>query len=152
MHLAASAPCRCPPLSSNVRPHEAYRSIWFVCFRPKAPLVIAWLSAMRDDHFGFGYTWKDLAPIRGLVAFVLLFQLLGLGLGALFPRFPSTFDSAWFGGAIATFPAFVAGLLLQCKLNRANIIENKRMVWHLGLAAAALFAFALAMPLLGYNE
>jgi hypothetical protein len=136
----------------RVRPREAHRSLGFVGFGLERPVATSWLSAMRDDHFGFGYTWKDLPPIKGLVAFVLLFQLLGLGLGALFPRFPSTFDSAWFGGAIATFPAFAAGLILQLKLNRANIIENKRMVWHLGLVAAALFAFALAMPLLGYNE
>ena len=62
---------------------------------------------MRDGHFGFRYTWTDLAPIRGLVAFVFVAQVVGLGLGALFPRFPSLLDSAWFGGALATFPAFV---------------------------------------------
>jgi hypothetical protein len=107
---------------------------------------------MRDDHLGFRYTWNDLAPIRGLIAFVVVFQVIGLGLGALLPRFPSTFDSAWFGGAIATFPAFVAGLLIQLSLNRSSITENKRMVWHLGLVAAALFTFALAMPLLGYGQ
>ena len=107
---------------------------------------------MRDDHLGFRYTWADLAPIRGLVAFVIAFQLLGLCLGALWHRFPSTLDSAWFGGAIATLPAFVGGLLLQFRLNRTSITQNKRMVWHLGLVATALFAFALAMLLLGYGE
>ncbi|QTN21513.1 hypothetical protein HZ992_15110 [Rhizobacter sp. AJA081-3] len=107
---------------------------------------------MRDDHFGFNYTWADLAPIRGLVAFVIVFQFIGLGLGALFHRFPSTLDSAWFGGAIATLPAFVGGLLLQLKLNRPSITQNKRMVWHFGLVATALFVFALAMPILGYGE
>jgi hypothetical protein len=107
---------------------------------------------MRDDHFGFRYTWSDLAPIRGLFAFVVVFQVIGLALGALLPRFPSIFDSAWFGGAIATLPAFVVGLLIQRKLNRPSITENKRMVWHLGLVAAALFVFALAMPLLGYGR
>ena len=107
---------------------------------------------MRDDHLGFSYTWNDLAPIRGLFAFIVVFQVIGLGLGALVPRFPSIFDSACFGGAIATFPAFVAGLLIQLRLNRPSITENKRMVWHLGLVAAALLAFALAMPLLGYGE
>lgn len=107
---------------------------------------------MRDDHSGLRYTWQDLAPIRGLFAFVVLFQFIGIGIGALLPRFPSIFDSAWFGGAIATFPAFVAGLLIQLKLNRPSITENKRMVWHLGLLAAAFFVFALAMPWLGYGE
>jgi len=107
---------------------------------------------MRDDHLGINYTWKDLHPIRGLVAFVVLFQVVGLAAGALFPRFQSTFDSAWFGGAIATFPAFVAGLLIQLKQNRPSITENKRMVWHFGLIAAALFVFALAMPILGFSE
>ena len=107
---------------------------------------------MRDDHFSFRYTWSDLAPIRGLFAFVVVFQVIGLGLGALFPRFPGIFDSAWFGGAIATLPSFVAGVLIQLKLNRPSITDNKRLVWHLGLVAAALFAFALAMPLLGYGE
>ena len=107
---------------------------------------------MQDNHFGFSYTWADLAPIRGLVALVVAVQVVGLGVGVVFPRFPSLLDSAWFGGAITTLPAFIVGLLLQLKLNPSSISENKRMIWHLGLVASALFVFALAMPALGFGE
>ena len=107
---------------------------------------------MRETEFGFRYTWADLAPIRGLVAFVFVVQLVGFAVGVFVHRYPSTFDSGWHGAAIATFPSFIVGLLLQLKLNRPSVTENKRMVWHMGLVAAALFAFALAMPLLGFNE
>jgi hypothetical protein len=107
---------------------------------------------MQNDHFGFSYSWADLAPIRGLVALVVAAQFVGFVAGALVRPFPSLFESAWCGGAIATFPAFIVGLLLQLKLNRPSISENKRMVWHLGLVAAALSVGAVVMPLLGFGE
>jgi hypothetical protein len=107
---------------------------------------------MRDDHLGFSYSWADLAPIRGLVALVVVAQVVGFVLGAFVRPLPSLFESAWCGGAIATFPAFVVGLLIQLKLNRSSITGNKRMVWHLGLVAAAFTVGAVVMPLLGFGE
>lgn len=107
---------------------------------------------MQEKQLGISYSWQDLAPVRGVFAFIVAAQLAGLGLGALFPRFDSRFDSAWFGGAIATFPAFVLALLIQLKLNRSSIAENKRMVWHLGLMSAVLSAFALVIPTFGLGE
>lgn len=107
---------------------------------------------MRENQFGFHYTWSDLAPIRGLIALVVAIQLIGLAVGAHFPRFPGLFVSAWYGGALVTFPAFVAGLLLQRWLNPRSISDNKRMVWHAGLVSAVLSVVALAMPILGFAE
>jgi hypothetical protein len=150
IRLAAQAPARWCPLSSNVRPQRARaqraKPLHFDPASQHQPLL------MRDDHLGFSYKWTDLAPVRGLVAFVVVFQVVGLVAGALLPRFPSTYDSAWFGAAVATLPAFLVGLVLQLKLNRANITGNKRMVWHIGLVATALSVFALAMPLLGFGD
>ena len=107
---------------------------------------------MKESPFGFEYTWADLQPIRPLAMVVHGAQLLGGVLGLLLPRFPHWFESLWFGAAIATLPAFLVGLAFQAHLRPGSLAQHKVMVRRLGLIAALLTAFAVAMPWLGFGK
>ena len=107
---------------------------------------------MKESQFGFEYSWADLQPIRALAVIVLLAQVAGAALGYLFPHFPRWFESLWFGAAIATFPAFLVGLIVQARLRPGSVRENRVMVRRLGLIALALSVFAIAMPILGFGN
>lgn len=106
---------------------------------------------MKESPFGFSYSWADVQPIRALALIVLGAQLIGGVTGFLFPRFPDWFDSLWFGIAIATFPGFVLGFVVQIILRPASISENRVMVRRFALVALVFSAFALAMPILGFG-
>jgi hypothetical protein len=101
---------------------------------------------MKESQFGFEYSWADMKPIRALSVIVLGAQVLGCVAGLLLAPFPKWFDSLWFGGAVGTLPAFLVGLLVQSRLRPGSVRENEVMVRRLGLIAAALTAFAVAMP------
>jgi hypothetical protein len=107
---------------------------------------------MKESQFGFEYSWSDLQPIRGLAVTVFAAQALGATIGLLVPRFPHWFESLWFGAAIATFPAFLLGALIQARIKPGSLAENRVMVCRLGLIAALLTVFAVAMPVLGFGE
>jgi hypothetical protein len=106
---------------------------------------------MKESPLGFSYSWADTKPIRTLALIVLGAQLTGSATGLLFPRFPNWFESLWFGGAVAAFPGFVMGLVVQAILRPGSIRENRVMVRRFALVALALSAFALAMPILGFG-
>jgi hypothetical protein len=97
LHLAARAPCRCPPLSSNVRPHSTTP-----CHpRPSIHMLRASLYGLTILHLGPGIAFALLAfgcdgatPYLGAVcgksvlsSFALLtagaWLILSLGLAAL---------------------------------------------------------------------
>ena len=103
---------------------------------------------MKESQFGFEYSWADLKPIRALMVIVITAQLLGAAVSVLLSRFPDWFESAWFGGAVATFPAFLVGAAVQARVRPGSLSENKVMVRRLGLIAALLTAIAFAMPML----
>lgn len=107
---------------------------------------------MKESQFGFEYSWSDLRPIRALAVVVFGAQIIGAALGLMLPRFPRWFESMWFGGALATFPAFLIGLLVQARLKPGSLSEHKVMVRRLGLIAAFLTVFAIAMPLFGFGQ
>src|SRR5687768_9703435 len=101
---------------------------------------------MKQWRLGFQYTWADLKPLRVLMITLVTFQLLGMAIGLLAPPpFPEAFDSAWFGGAVATFPGFLLGVAIQARVSPGSLSENEPMVWRLGLIAAFLTAIAFAM-------
>lgn len=106
---------------------------------------------MKESAFGFQYTWDDLKPLRALVFAVLGTQVLGLVIGVAFPRFPSWFDSLWFGGAVATFPGFLIGLAVQSQLTPGRLAENRTMVRRFGLVAALVTAVAIGAALWGFG-
>ena len=107
---------------------------------------------MKESQFSFQYTWADLQPVRALALTVFGAQTIGRLFGLAFQRFPQWFLSMWFGAAVVTFPAFLAGLVVQSSLRPGSITENRIMVRRLGLIALFLFAFALAMPILGFGK
>jgi hypothetical protein len=107
---------------------------------------------MKESQFGFEYSWADLKPIRVLMVTIITAQLLGGAVGLLVPRFPGWFESFWFGGAVATFPAFLLGAVIQAQVRPGSLSENKVMVRRLGLIAALLTAIAFAMPVLGFGD
>lgn len=106
---------------------------------------------MKESQFGFEYSWSDLQPVRALAVTVYAAQVMGALAGLAFPRFPGWFESLWFSAALCTFPAFIIGLVIQSKLRPGSLMENKVMVRRLGLVAAALSVFAVAMPYLGWG-
>jgi len=105
---------------------------------------------MRESRFGFRYSWSDLQPIRALSIVAFAVQFVGVVLGYLFPRSPYWFESVWFGGAIATFPGFLLGLLVQYRYRPGSISANKLMVQRLGVVAGLFTLVALAM--LGFGR
>ena len=105
---------------------------------------------MKETPFGFEYTWADLQPVRALAITVFVSQIAGAIAGLSLHRFPQWFESLWFGGAVATFPAFLIGLAIQSKVKPGSLTQNKVMVRRLGLIAALLTVFAFAMPLFGF--
>src|SRR5579863_2456209 len=104
---------------------------------------------MRESPFGFAYSWSELFSVRALAITVLVFQILGAGLGVTFKRFPDWFESLWFGGAVASFPGFLLGLYIQSILYPGTIEQNRVMLRRLGLVALLLSCAALALPVLG---
>ena len=106
---------------------------------------------MKESQFGFEYSWSDLQPVRALAVTVVVAQICGGLLGLFFAPQETAFVKLWFGAALATFPAFFAGLVIQAKLRPGSIGENMVMVRRLGLIAALLSLVAAFMPYLGFE-
>jgi undecaprenyl pyrophosphate phosphatase UppP len=104
---------------------------------------------MKESQFGFHYTWADLQPVRPLAVTVFAAQIIGMILGWLFGKHPELFMKLWFGGALATLPAFLLGLVVQKQMRPGSISENSTMVWRMGLVATAITLVAIAFPNLG---
>lgn len=107
---------------------------------------------MKESQFGFEYAWADLKPIRSLAVTVFAAQIIGALLGLEFADHAHWFHRLWFGGAVATFPAFLIGLPIQAYLHPGSIHENRVMVRRLGLIALLLSLAAPFMPLLGFGQ
>lgn len=106
---------------------------------------------MKESQFGFEYTWADLQPVRVLATTVFGAQIAGAILGFWLGTNSNLFVNIWFGGAVATFPAFLVGLALQARLRPGSLTVNLVMVRRFGLIAFALTIIALAMPILGFK-
>ena len=104
---------------------------------------------MRESRFGFQYTWADLQPIRALAVIVLVAQVVGALSGLALAPHIGWFHRLWFGAAVATFPAFVIGALVQSRLRPGSLSQNLVMVRRLGVIAAILLLAAVFMPQLG---
>ncbi len=106
---------------------------------------------MRESQLGFEYTWADLQPIRALAITVFGTQIVGAGLGLFFAHHGDWFLRLWFGGAIATFPAFVVGATVQSRLRPGSLGENLVIVRRIGFIAGILSLVAVFMPELGFK-
>jgi hypothetical protein len=107
---------------------------------------------MKESQFGFEYSWADLQPVRALAITVLAAQVVGGAIGVVFAHQASWFLKLWFGGALATFPAFLVGLAIQSRLRPGSIGENKVMVRRMGLIALVLSLVAIFMPYLAFDQ
>jgi hypothetical protein len=104
---------------------------------------------VQESPFGFEYSWADLQPVGVLVVTVVAAQAAGGALGLAFAPHSEWFFRLWFGGAVATFPAFVVGSFIQSRMRPGSIAGNLVMVRRLGLIAAILSLVAVFMPELG---
>jgi len=102
---------------------------------------------MKESQFGFSYTWADVQPVRPLVVTVLVLQILGAIAGLVASVYPSWFANLWGGGALATFPGYLLGLLVQRQLNAERIREHIVMVRRMGLVSLALTGSVFVFPL-----
>lgn len=101
---------------------------------------------MSNPGFKMSYSWEDLRPIHPLFVTTLVFQAIGAAVGFLLQAGPSWFESAWLGGALATFPGFLAGIPVQSYFRPGSLALHKGMVIFLG--AIALFLLVIALTFL----
>ena len=106
---------------------------------------------MKESQFGFEYTWRDLQAIRPLTVTVYVAQIIGGISGLLLAPYVSWLGNLWAGAAIATFPSFLLGLLIQFRLDPVRIKENRVMVRRFGLVALALSLSVFVVPLGEYQ-
>ena len=102
---------------------------------------------MKESPFGFSYNWADMQPVRPLIVTVLIFQIAGAIAGFVASVYPSWFANLWAGGALATLPGYLLGLLVQRQVNAQRIQEHIVMVRRLGLISLALTAAVFVFPL-----
>jgi len=93
---------------------------------------------MSENAFGFEYSWDDLKPIRALSVTMSIGQAIGALSGAFLLHTPEWIANVVAGAGIATFPGYVAGLLVQRAIRPVALNENRTMVYRLRLVAAAI--------------
>ena len=101
---------------------------------------------MSNPGFKLNYSWEDLRPVRPLFVTVIVFQTAGSVISLLMQGFGNWFDTAWFGGAFATFPGFLVGLLVQAYVRPGSLVLHRSAVIFLGAIALMLFIAALTFP------
>ncbi len=101
---------------------------------------------MDDSGFKLNYFWEDLRPVHPLFITVLIAQFLGAAASLLLQGVTSWFETAWFGSALATFPGYLIGLLVQSGARPGSISLNRSMVIFMGVIALFLFVAALTSP------
>ena len=102
---------------------------------------------MKENQFGFEYSWKDLEPVRALSVVVAVAQFVGAVASLAIGHYSGWFENLWFGGAVASFPGFLIGLPIQHRLKPASLAENRVMVRRMGLISAVLSLAAFLVPL-----
>jgi hypothetical protein len=117
--------------------------ILFIRVRPSAHRCVS--DYMQESPFGFHYTWTDLQPVRALAITVLVAQVIGAVFGLIFGQQSTWGEQIWCGGAIATFPAFLVGLVIQSRLRPGSIGQNLVMVRRMGLIALLFSIIAVFM-------
>ena len=101
---------------------------------------------MRENAFGFEYSWADLQPVRALAVTALITQVIGAIAGVAALPYPDMFLRLWVGGAAATLPGYLLGLAIQRHLKPISLSENRVMVRRMGLVAGILSLSAFVVP------
>ena len=106
---------------------------------------------MRESPLGFVYSWEDLQPIRALILVTGAGQLIGALIGLAYAPLSDVLLRLWFGGSVASLPAFIVGLWVQARWRQGSIRQNIVMVRWLGVMAVLLSLTAWLMPQLGWG-
>ena len=101
---------------------------------------------MSDSGLKLNYSWEDLKPVRPLFVTVLIAQAIGAALSLSAQGFSDWYQTAWFGGALATFPGYLVGLFVQRHTRPGSITSNRPAVLFLGVISLILFIAALTFP------
>ena len=101
---------------------------------------------MKDSQFGFQYSAEDLQPVRPLFVTVIVVQVIGALLGFWLAPFPTFHANVIAGGFSASFPGFLAGLLIQHRVNPAALQDNRVMVRRMGLIALLFSLLVFVFP------
>lgn len=99
-----------------------------------------------DSGFKLNYSWEDLRPVHPLFITVLITQLAGAVVSLLLQGIASWFETAWLGGALATFPGYLIGLVVQRYIRPGSIALHRSMVIFMGAISLFLFVVALISP------
>ena len=101
---------------------------------------------MTDSRLKLNYSWEDLKPVRPLFVTVLIAQAIGAAVSLSAQGFVDWYETAWFGGALATLPGYLIGLFVQRQVRPGSITLNRSAVMFLGVIALLLFIAALTFP------
>lgn len=74
---------------------------------------------MDESQFRIEYSWEDLKPVRPLVVTLIAAQVAGCLIGLWLHTYTSFGANLWAGGALATLPGFLLGLLIQHRMSSA---------------------------------
>lgn len=102
---------------------------------------------MNDNGAAFEFGWGQFQPLRALSLVIAAAQCVGAGVSLWAGHYPSWFENLWFGGALATFPGFLAGLAVQRHLKPNSVIVCRPLVRRMGMVSAVLSLAALVVPL-----
>jgi hypothetical protein len=105
------------------------------------------LASVRESQFGFRYTWEDMRPVRALSIAVLALQILGAAIGLWVAKYPTWFANLWAGGALASLPGFLFGLIVQRFASPGSLSANMVMVRRMGLIAVLMTLSVFIVPL-----
>ncbi|WP_162350663.1 hypothetical protein [Pseudoxanthomonas gei] len=101
---------------------------------------------MSDSGLKLSYSWEDLKPVRPLFVTVLVAQAIGAIASLSVQGLSDWYQTAWFGGALATFPGYLIGLFVQRHTRAGSITSNRSAVLFLGVISLILFIAALTFP------
>jgi hypothetical protein len=95
------------------------------------------------------YTF-DAQPVAVLFWTIVITIIIGGIVGMAIGYYPDWFINMWLGGALAGFPAFLSGLLIQSKLTPGRLSQNKGVVYFLGSITLAVSSVAIFGLILGW--
>jgi hypothetical protein len=105
------------------------------------------LASTRESQFGFRYTWEDMRPVRALSIAVLVLQVIGAAIGLWVANYPTSFANLWAGGALASLPGLLVGLIVQRFASPGSLSANKVMVRRMCLIAVLMSLSVFIVPL-----
>ena len=98
---------------------------------------------MPKSQFKTSYSWHELQPIHPLCYTVFAAQAIGATLSVVLNGSGDRYYALWFGGAAATLPGFLCGLLVQARMRRRSIAANRQKIILLGVIATFFLIEAL---------